>query len=119
MSQEGDTEALHAEYDCKLVHRLETEFSPYTRCDANDVMLKVASFVVDPRFQGSSLFLKLYGEALGPLVDMVKTAYSYIIKGAEIKPRKVRSRQAGGGRREREFFSRSFSMDQGRLIIDI
>lgn len=89
VSQEGDEEALVIKYDCKLVHRLENEFSPYTRCDAQDVMLKLAGFVVDPRFQGSSLFLKLYGDALGPVADMVKAAYNYIIKAADIKPRKV------------------------------
>lgn len=87
--QEGDEEALAVKYDCKLVYRLEHEFSPYTRCDAQDVMLKLAQFVVDPRFQGGSLFLKLYGDALGPVADTVKTAYNYIIKAAEIKPRKV------------------------------
>lgn len=76
-------------YDCKLVYRLENEFSPYTRCDAQDVMLKLATFVVDPRFQGDSLFLKLYGDALGPVADMVKAAYNYIIKAADIKARKV------------------------------
>lgn len=90
-SQEGDEEALAVKYDCKLVYRLENEFSPYTRCDAKDVMLKLATFVVDPRFQGSSLFLKLYGDALGPVADTVKTAYNYIIKAADIKPRKVRT----------------------------
>ncbi len=89
VSQEGDEEALVIKYDCKLVHRLENEFSPYTRCDAQDVMLKLAGFVVDPRFQGSSLFLKLYGDALGPVADMVKAAHSYIVKAADIKPRKV------------------------------
>lgn len=52
-------------------------------------MLKLAGFVVDPRFQGDSLFLKLYGDALGPVADMVKAAYNYIIKAADIKPRKV------------------------------
>ncbi|CAM9696552.1 unnamed protein product, partial [Ectocarpus sp. 12 AP-2014] len=84
-----DEEALAVKYDCKLVYRLEHEFSPYTRCDAQDVMLKLAQFVVDPRFQGGSLFLKLYGDALGPVADLVKTAYNYIIKAAEIKPRKM------------------------------
>lgn len=88
-SQEGDEEALAVKYDCKLVYRLDTEFNPYTRCDAQDVMLKLAGFVVDPRFQGDSLFLKLYGDALGPVADMVKAAYNYIIRAAEIKPRKV------------------------------
>ena len=87
--QEGDEEALAVNYDCKLIYRLENEFSPYTRCDAQDVMLKLATFVVDPRFQGDSLFLKLYGDALGPVADMVKAAYNYIIKAADIKPRKV------------------------------
>lgn len=80
---------MHVQYDCKLVHRLETEFDPYTRCDADDVMLKLAAFVVDPRFQGASLFLKLYGDAVGPLADTVKTAYKYILKAREVKPRKV------------------------------
>lgn len=89
LTQEGDEEALAVKYDCKLVYRLENEFSPYTRCDAQDVVLKLATFVVDPRFQGDSLFLKLYGDALGPVADMVKAAYNYIIKAAEIKPRKV------------------------------
>lgn len=56
-------------------------------------MLKLGMFVVDPRFQGDSLFLKLYGDALGPLVNLVKAAYKYIIKAAEIKPKKVRCRQ--------------------------
>ena len=91
--QEGDEEALAVKYDCKLVHRLENEFSPYTRCDAQDVMLKLATFVVDPRFQGDSLFLKLYGDALGPVADMVKAAYNYIIKAADIKPKKVFGRR--------------------------
>lgn len=93
--QEGDEEALAVKYDCKLVYRLENEFTPYTRCDAQDVMLKLATFVVDPRFQGDSLFLKLYGDALGPVADMVKAAYNYIIKAADIKPRKVFVRCCG------------------------
>eukprot|EP00903_Cladosiphon_okamuranus_P009107 g8702.t2 len=87
--EEGDEEALAVKYDSKLVYRLENEFSPYTRCDAQDVMLKLATFVVDPRFQGDSLFLKLYGDALGPVAEMVKAAYNYIVKAAEIKPRKM------------------------------
>lgn len=96
--QDGDNEALHVPYDCKLIYRLETEFSPYTRCDSSDVMLKLASFVVDPRFESDSLFLRLYGDALGPLADMVKAAYRYTIKAAEIKPRKVgETWQKGGG----------------------
>lgn len=95
--QEGDEEALAVKYDCKLVYRLENEFSPYTRCDAQDVMLKLATFVVDPRFQGDSLFLKLYGDALGPVADMVKAAYNYIIKAADIKPRKVIRAVLGSG----------------------
>lgn len=79
----------HITYDCKLVYRLENEFSPYTRCDAKDVMMKLVTFVVDPRFSGESLFLKLYGDALGPLAETVKTAYTYIVKAADIKPKKV------------------------------
>ena len=80
---------MYTKYDCKLVHRLENEFSPYTRCDANDVMFKLAKFVVDPRFEGGSLFLRVYGEALGPIADTVRTAYKYIVKASKIKPRKV------------------------------
>lgn len=77
-------------------------------------MLKLATFVVDPRFESDSLILRLYGEALGPLADVVKTGYRYILKAAEVKPKKAgirvviyvgmlkqphtgRERQGGGG----------------------
>lgn len=95
--EDGDNEALHVSYDCKLIYRLETEFSPYTRCDSSGVMMKLASFVVDPRFEGESLFLRLYGDALGPLAEVVKAAYRYIIKAAEIKPKNVGATWQKGG----------------------
>lgn len=57
-------------------------------------MLKLGTFVVDPRFEGNSPFLRLYGEGLGPLADMVKAAYNYVLKAVEIKPKWV-SEQGG------------------------
>lgn len=80
---------MYTTYNCKLVHLLETKFNPYTRLDASDVMFTLASFFVDPRFEGNSMFLKLYGEVVGPVAETVKRAYRYIVKAAEIKPKMV------------------------------
>ncbi|CAM9672084.1 unnamed protein product, partial [Discosporangium mesarthrocarpum] len=85
--EEGDQEALHCSYDCKLIYRLDHEFNPYNRCGAQDLMMKLGMFVIDPRFKSDSYFLKTYGKALGPLVDLVGKGYNYILKAAEIKPR--------------------------------
>ncbi|CAM9103228.1 unnamed protein product, partial [Choristocarpus tenellus] len=85
--QDGDEEALHCSYDCKLIYRLENEFNPYSRCDAAELMLKLSMFVIDPHFKSDSFFLRTFGKAVGPLVDVVGSAYNYILKAAELKPR--------------------------------
>lgn len=86
---------MYNSYNCKLVHLLETEFNPYTRCDASNVMSKLASFVVDPFYEGNSMFLKLYGEVVGPVAETIKRAYRYIVKATEIKPKMVRYHRTG------------------------
>lgn len=115
----GDEQALAVTYDCKLVYLLNLGFDVYARVGASSTMTKLGMFVMDPRFESGNYFLNLYGPALGPLVDLVRAAYNYVLHAAHIKPtvETLRGVKATVGLTQKTLQEQQDSLEQARQAV--